>query len=94
MVHQVLHERAVSISAATHANRSRRLIKCAKDSGHYPARWGWRGLFRSAWDRVIGRDARRTGSSSRTRRRLQSGVRLKRIGANKIGRGRNRRFSA
>ena len=35
MVHQVLHEHAASLSAATHANRSRRLIKCAKDSGHY-----------------------------------------------------------
>jgi transposase-like protein len=34
MVHQVLHENAASLSAATHANRSRRLIKCAKDSGH------------------------------------------------------------
>src|ERR1700716_281939 len=32
MVHQVLHEHAASLSAATHANRSRRLIKCAKDS--------------------------------------------------------------
>jgi hypothetical protein len=37
MVHQVLHEHAASLSAATHANRSRRLIKCAKDSGHYQA---------------------------------------------------------
>jgi hypothetical protein len=27
---------AASLSAASHANRSRRLIKCAKDSGHYP----------------------------------------------------------
>ena len=35
MVHQVLHEHAASLSAATHANRNRRLIKCAKDSGHY-----------------------------------------------------------
>ena len=34
-LHQVLHEHAASLSAATHANRSRRLIKCAKDSGHY-----------------------------------------------------------
>jgi hypothetical protein len=32
----VLHEYATSLSAAGHANRSRRLIKCAKDSGHYP----------------------------------------------------------
>jgi hypothetical protein len=31
----VLHEHAASLSAASHANRSRRLIKCAKDSGHY-----------------------------------------------------------
>src|SRR6476469_7500076 len=38
MVHQVLHEHAASLSAATHANRSRRLIKCAKDSGHYRTR--------------------------------------------------------
>src|SRR4029077_20931728 len=35
MVSQVLHEHAASLSAETHANRSRRLIKCAKDSGHY-----------------------------------------------------------
>ena len=31
-----LHEYAASLSAASHANRSRRLTKCAKDSGHYP----------------------------------------------------------
>jgi hypothetical protein len=31
----MLHEHATSLSAAGHANRSRRLIKCAKDSGHY-----------------------------------------------------------
>ena len=36
MVRQVLHEHAASLLAAGHANRSRRLIKCAKDSGHYP----------------------------------------------------------
>src|SRR6202167_2480314 len=35
MVRQVLHEHATSLSAAGHANRSRRLNKCAKDSGHY-----------------------------------------------------------
>jgi hypothetical protein len=35
MVSQVLHEHAASLSAASHANRSRRLIKCTKDSGHY-----------------------------------------------------------
>jgi hypothetical protein len=35
MVRQMLHEHATSLSAAGHANRSRRLIKCAKDSGHY-----------------------------------------------------------
>ena len=34
MVSQVLHEHAASLSAASHANRSRRLTKCAKDSGH------------------------------------------------------------
>ena len=37
MVHQVLHEHAASLSAATHANRSRRLIKCAKDLHTTPA---------------------------------------------------------
>ena len=35
MVDQALHEHAASLPAAGHANRSRRLIKCAKDSGHY-----------------------------------------------------------
>ena len=35
MVRQMLHEHATSLSAEGHANRSRRLIKCAKDSGHY-----------------------------------------------------------
>ena len=35
MVHQVLYEHAASLSAATHANRSRRLIKCAKRFWHY-----------------------------------------------------------
>ena len=35
MVHQTLHEHAAALSAAGHANRSRRLIKCAKNSGHY-----------------------------------------------------------
>ena len=34
MVDQALHEHAAALSAAGHANRSRRLIKCAKDSGH------------------------------------------------------------
>jgi hypothetical protein len=38
MVRQVLHEHATSLSAAGHANRSRHLNKCAKDSGHYPLR--------------------------------------------------------
>jgi len=36
MVDQALHEHAASLPATGHANRSRRLIKCAKDSGHYP----------------------------------------------------------
>ena len=31
MVDQAIHEHAASLSAANHANRSRRLIKCAKD---------------------------------------------------------------
>ena len=35
MVDQALHEHAAALPAAGHANRSRRLIKCAKDSGHY-----------------------------------------------------------
>ena len=30
-------------------------------SSSTPARWGWRELSRSGWDRGIGRDARRTG---------------------------------
>jgi hypothetical protein len=34
MVRQVLHKHATSLSGAGYANRSRRLIKCAKDSGH------------------------------------------------------------
>ena len=34
MVSQVLHEHAASLSAASHANRGRRLTKCAK-VGHY-----------------------------------------------------------
>ena len=38
MVNQALHEHAAALPAAGHANRSRRLIKCAKDFGHYPKR--------------------------------------------------------
>jgi hypothetical protein len=34
----MLHEHAASLSAASHANRSRRLNECAKESGHYPLR--------------------------------------------------------
>ena len=34
---QMLHEHAAALSAAGRANRSRRLIKCAKDCGHYPS---------------------------------------------------------
>ena len=37
MVDEALHEHAAALPTAGHANRSRRLIKCAKDSGHYPA---------------------------------------------------------
>jgi hypothetical protein len=40
MVRQVLHEYVTSLSAAGHANRSRRLIKCAKVSGHYHKYFG------------------------------------------------------
>ena len=32
---QMLLEHSASLSAASHPNRSRRLIKCAKGSGHY-----------------------------------------------------------
>ena len=39
MVDQALHEHAAALPTAGHANRSRRLIKCAKDSGHYPSRF-------------------------------------------------------
>ena len=35
MVRQMLHEHAAALSAAGRANRSRRLIKCAKDCGHF-----------------------------------------------------------
>ena len=38
MVDQALHEHAASLPAAGHANRSGRLIKCAKDSGHHRGR--------------------------------------------------------
>jgi hypothetical protein len=50
MVDQALHEYAAALSAARHANRSRRLIKCAKDSGHYHRDRGCIGaiLFRLA----------------------------------------------
>ena len=37
--------------------------------GLTPARWGWRGSSRSGWARAIDRGGRRTGSSSRTRKR-------------------------
>src|SRR4051812_47326005 len=36
MVDQAVHEYAAPLPAPDDANRSRRLIKCAKDSGHYP----------------------------------------------------------
>jgi hypothetical protein len=35
MVGQMLHEHAAALSAASPANRSRRLIKCAKESARY-----------------------------------------------------------
>ena len=38
MVRQMLHEHAAALSAAGRANRSRRLIKCAKDCGHFNGR--------------------------------------------------------
>ena len=34
---------------------------CGQRSSSTPARWGWRGLSPSAWDRAIGRGGRRTG---------------------------------
>ena len=36
MVRQMLHEHETALSAASHANRSRRLIKCAKEFARYP----------------------------------------------------------
>jgi hypothetical protein len=33
-----------------------------------PARWGWRGRLKAAWDRATGLVVRRTGSNSRIRR--------------------------
>jgi hypothetical protein len=38
MVGQMLHEHAAALSAASPANRSRRLIKCAKESARYLVR--------------------------------------------------------
>ena len=38
MVRQVLHEHETALSAASPANRSRRLIKCAKESARYQQR--------------------------------------------------------
>jgi hypothetical protein len=35
MVRQMLHEYATAVSTAGYANRSRRLIKCTKESGHF-----------------------------------------------------------
>src|ERR1700758_5765327 len=35
LVRQMLHEHAAALSAASPANRSRRLIKCAKESARY-----------------------------------------------------------
>jgi hypothetical protein len=53
MVSQVLHEHAASLSAASHANRSSRLTKCAKDSGHVDAPLSARRIFWTA-RRVVG----------------------------------------
>ena len=36
LVDEALHEHATPPPIAGHANRSRRLIQCAKDFGHYP----------------------------------------------------------
>ena len=35
LVDKALHENATALTIASNPNRSRRLIKCAKDSGHY-----------------------------------------------------------
>ena len=35
LVRQMLHEHAAALSAASPANRSRRLIECAKESARY-----------------------------------------------------------
>ena len=42
-------------------------LKCSTT----PAGWGWKGSFRSGWDRATGLAAHRTGSSLRTRKRLR-----------------------
>src|ERR1700751_741639 len=39
LVRQMLHEHAAALSAASPANRSRRLIKCAKESARYQRFW-------------------------------------------------------
>src|SRR4029077_11886912 len=41
LVRQMLHEHAAALSAASPANRSRRLIKCAKESARYPPAEAW-----------------------------------------------------
>ena len=37
LIDEALHEHATPPPIAGHANRSRRLIQCAKDFGHYPS---------------------------------------------------------
>ena len=83
MVDQALHEHAAALPAAGHANRSRRLIKCAKDSGHYPGIWvGGRGAIISFGSEASaqpanGPDARHP-NSGRIARPGRRGHRMKR----------------
>ena len=83
MVDQALHEYAAVLSAADHANRSRRLIKCAKDFGHYPGIWvGGRGAIISFGSEASaqpanGPDARHP-NSGRIARPGRRGHRMKR----------------
>ena len=54
MVRQMLHEHAAALSAAGRANRSRRLIKCAKDCGHYRiSRGGGKLMHCQGWCRSL-----------------------------------------
>jgi hypothetical protein len=45
----MLHEHAAALSAASPANRSRRLIKCAKESARYPSLSHQSGFAAAPW---------------------------------------------